>query len=97
MRRNICTMTVVDVAVTELRANLSMWIARARAGEQVVITDHGVPVATLIGVDAAGALERLTNDGVIARPVNPRRPTATGASRPRPRRPVSDAVGDQRR
>jgi prevent-host-death family protein len=90
-------MKVVDVPVTELRANLSEWLARARSGEDVVVTDRGVPVARLVGVDAVGVLERLTNDGVIGRPTSPHRPTATGAPRPRPRRPVSDRITEQRR
>jgi prevent-host-death family protein len=87
----------VDVSVTDLRANLSDWLARARNGDVVVVTDRGVPVARLVGIETAGILERLTNEGVIARPVSARRPKATGAKRPRPRRPLAEVVSEQRR
>ena len=88
--------TGVDVSVTELRAHLSDWLDRARAGGEVVITDRGIPVARLTAVDSAGALERLTAEGVIGKATAPR-PVAAGRPRPRPRRPVSDRVSDQRR
>lgn len=90
-------MTVMDVAVTELRAHLSEWLDRARAGDEVVITDRGVPVARLLGLAATATLERLTAEGVIGRPGSAARPAASGRSRPRPRRPVSEVVSDQRR
>lgn len=86
----------MDVAVTELRAHLSDWLEHARSGSDVVITERGIPVARLIGLDSAGALERLSAEGVIGRAAIAR-PVATGRSRPRPRRPVSDRVNDQRR
>jgi prevent-host-death family protein len=87
----------VDVSVTDLRANLSDWLARARDGDDVVVTDRGVPVARLVGIEAAGLLERLTSEGVIGRPSVARRPKAIGAKRPRARRSVSDVVTEQRR
>jgi prevent-host-death family protein len=91
-----CTVYGVEVSVTELRAHLSDWLDRARAGGEVVITDRGIPVARLAALDSAGTLERLTAEGVIGR-ATAQRPVAAGRSRPRPRRPVSDRVSDQRR
>ena len=87
----------MDVAVTELRAHLSEWLDRAREGDEIVITDRGVPVARLLGLTAAATLERLAADGVIGRPLAARRPTGTGQPRPRPRRPLADIVSEQRR
>jgi prevent-host-death family protein len=87
----------MDVAITELRANLSLWLDEARSGHEIVITDRGVPVARLLGLTTTATLERLTADGVISRPASARRPTATGRPRPRPRRPLSDVVSDDRR
>ena len=55
----------MDVAVTELRAHLSDWLQRARQGDEVVITDRGVPVARLLGLSATAVLERLAAEGVI--------------------------------
>lgn len=87
----------MDVAVTELRAHLSDWLERARGGDEVVITERGVPVARLLGLTAAGTLQRLAAEGVIGRAEAAERPTATGRRRPRPRRQVADIVSDQRR
>jgi prevent-host-death family protein len=87
----------MDVTVTDLRAHLSEWLNRARAGCEVVITNRGVPVARLIGLATASTLERLTAEGVISRPESARRPVASGRSTPRPRRSLSQIVSDQRR
>lgn len=86
----------VDVAVSELRAHLSRWLERVRNGDEVVITERGVPVARILGVNAATTLERLTEQGVIARPALRSRPVAAGRDRPRPRRPLADRVSEQR-
>jgi prevent-host-death family protein len=87
----------MDVAVSELRAHLSDYLDRARAGDEVVITDRGVPVARLLGLTATATLERLAADGIIGRATAAARPRASGQSRPRSRRPVADQVGQQRR
>lgn len=87
----------MDVAVSELRAQLSDWLARVRAGEEIVITERGVPVARVVGIGAVSLIERLTAEGKISRPMTPVRPKAASFTRPRPRRPVADIVGEQRR
>ena len=87
----------MDVAVSELRAHLSEYLDRVRAGEEVVITDRGAPVARLLGLTATATLERLVADGIIARAAAAPRPQASGQARPRPRQPVADLVSDQRR
>jgi prevent-host-death family protein len=87
----------MDVPVTELRAHLSEWLERVRGGEEVVVTDRGVPVARLLGMSATATLQRLAADGVIGRDVSARRPTAAGGERPRARRPVSEIISEQRR
>jgi len=86
----------MDVAVSEFRAHLSDYLDRAREGVDVVITDRGVPIARLLGLTTTTTLERLTADGVIARPAAPR-PRASSQPRPRPRRSVADIVSAQRR
>jgi prevent-host-death family protein len=87
----------VDVAITELRAHLSEWLERARGGDEVVITERGVPVARLVGLTANGILQRLAAEGLIGRAAAAPRPAATGRRRPRPRRPLADIVSEQRR
>ena len=86
----------VDVAISALRAGLSSWIERARAGEEVIVTDRGIPVARLLAVDSAPLLDRLTQQGVLGRPTGPR-PVARDAVRVRATGTVSDLVGDERR
>jgi prevent-host-death family protein len=87
----------MDVTVTDLRAHLSAWLTRARGGEDVVITDRGVPVARLTGLATTATLERLAAEGVISQPATTQRPHAAGRVRPRPHRPLSAIVSEQRR
>lgn len=87
----------MDVAVSDLRAHLSEWLERAREGEELVVTDRGVPVARVLGITATATLERLAAEGVIGRPERVQRTTATGRPRPRPRRSVSALVSEERR
>jgi prevent-host-death family protein len=86
----------MDVAVSELRAHLSDWLARVRAGEEVVITERGHPVARIVDVSARTAIEELTAAGVLARPATSSRRTATGHRRQHARRPLADIVSEHR-
>lgn len=86
----------MDVAVSNLRAHLSEWLERARSGDEIIVTDRGVPVARLLGVTSTPTLERLAADGVIARPERTERPVATGRARSQSRRSVADRVGEHR-
>ncbi len=87
----------MDVAVTELRANLGRWIDAAREGNDVVITDRGTPVARIVAIDSTPVIDRLTAQGVISRPNRSTRPVAGDRSRPRPTRPVAETLSEQRR
>jgi prevent-host-death family protein len=87
----------MNVAITELRAHLSDWLAQAQSGEEIVITDRGVPVARLVGVDSSNALERLTREGAISRPSLATKVKAGGRRRPSPSSSVADLVSSQRR
>ena len=49
-----------------------------------------------LDADLQATLQRLAADGVIGRDVSARRPAATGRTRPRPLRPVSDIISDHR-
>lgn len=79
------------------RAHLSDWVGRARAGEEIVVTDRGAPVARLIGMDSTTVIEQLTRQGVIGRPTRSQRPRAADRGRVRARGSVADLVGEQRR
>jgi prevent-host-death family protein len=87
----------MNVAISDLRAHLSEWLDRARRGEDVIVTDRGLPVARLLGLSSTATLERLAAEGVIGRPARADRPIASGRTRPRARRPVAEIVSEQRR
>jgi len=87
----------MDVAISTLRAELASWIERAHAGEEIIITERGIPVARLLSVDTAPLLEQLTQSGLLSKPRRSRRPTARGAARAHARGSVAELVGDQRR
>lgn len=87
---------LMDVAISTLRAELSRWIERARAGEEVIVTDRGTPVARLLPVDTAPLLDQLVQNGVLSRPRRAGRPTARDATRVRASGPVADLVSEQR-
>ena len=55
----------MEVSITDLRANLKSWLGRVRAGEAVVITDRGLPIARLSPIDATDRIEALTAAGIL--------------------------------
>jgi len=61
-------MTSETVSVAELKAKLSSYLAKARAGETIEVTLRGQPVARITGVpeQAPDGLARLIADGRVA-------------------------------
>src|ERR1700685_361443 len=85
----------MDIAVSELRAHLSEYLDRVRAGDEVVITDRGIPVARLLGLTTTATLERLPARRGLRRVAAPARPgtrPATAAAAPPRRRPGQRAA-----
>ena len=58
----------MDVGVRELNAKLSEYLAVAAAGEDIVVTDRGRPVARLVPFGNASAVDRGIADGWIEAP-----------------------------
>lgn len=86
----------MEVGVRELRDNLSKWIARAKRGQNILITERGKPVARLTHVEESPALERLIAKGLIT----PARSPKTKIRRNdliRTKGSISDLVKEQRR
>ena len=50
----------IEVGVADLRAHLSRYLARVRHGAEIVVTDHGHPIAYI------GARRRTKLDDLIA-------------------------------
>jgi len=86
----------VDVAISDLRANLKDFIERAKAGERIVVTDRGVPVARLGPADEESLLERLEREGVLTRAPSGGRPVAGRGKRVKADGPVADLVSEMR-
>ena len=85
-----------EVGIRELKNSLSAYIDRVRAGEEVIVTDRGRPVARLSSLDAAGdRLHELVAEGVVRPPATKQRhrPTRRVSSKGS----VSDLVDEQRR
>jgi len=85
-----------EVGVRRLRDGLSRYLERVRAGETIVITDRGEPVARIVPAKIPSDLARLMAKGRATR--NGRRPTIpkrTVEISPGP--PLSDYIREDRR
>ncbi len=52
------------MGVRELRQNLSVYLARVKAGEALTVTEHGTEVARLVPLsNGASTIERLIAEG----------------------------------
>jgi len=84
------------VGIRDLKNGLSGYLDRVKAGEEVIVTDRGRPIARLCAIDAADDhLAELVAAGVVRAPTN--RTRHTSASRIASRGSVSDLVAEQRR
>lgn len=86
----------MEIGITAFRAELRRWLNEAKSGEELIITDRGVAVARLTGVDSAPILRRLEKDGLLRLPKTVGRPRASGRSRATAERSVSELVSEQR-
>jgi len=89
------TMKMPEVGIRVLRDNLSRYISRVREGEEVIVTDHGKPVARIAPLDRPDLLERLISEGVVTPPLDRER-TSSG-KRVKPAAPVSPLIIEDRR
>ena len=92
------TCSHMDVGVRDLKARLSEFVGRASAGEEIVVTDRGRPVARLVPFAADSAVDRGIAEGWID-PPRRERLSSVGSStivhlgpRRARRRPADDAL-----
>lgn len=83
----------MEVGVRELKAKLSEYVGKAAAGESVVVTDRGTPVARLVPFDEAAALARGIEEGGIEAP---RRTSLGVATKYEAARPVLAVLDEDR-
>jgi prevent-host-death family protein len=76
------------VGVAELRQRLAHYLELAAAGEEIVVTDRGRPIARLVAATTASKLDELVAAGLAQRPTRPKR-SWTG-----PRQTVAGGLGD---
>lgn len=73
----------MELTLTQLRADLSDALEAAKNGDDVIITERGVPVVRLVGLDSTDLLTRLEREGLITPPAEtravPRLPQAEAA------------------
>lgn len=63
--------------IAELKASLAEYLARVKAGEEVLVTDRGRPVARIVpvAVPSQEGIEDLIRTGVLRPPRRPVDPT----------------------
>ncbi|BAN00439.1 type II toxin-antitoxin system Phd/YefM family antitoxin [Ilumatobacter coccineus] len=85
-----------EVGIRDLKNGLSKYIDRVEAGEEVIVTDRGRPVARLSPLDSSDdRLADLVAAGVVRPPASTTRHRSH--SRIKPKGSVSDLVAEQRR
>jgi prevent-host-death family protein len=84
----------MEIGIRELRADLSRYVKRVQNGEDIVVTDRGVPVARLVPMNGQRKIDRLIAAGLVSPAPKPKgrppRPVKTLGT-------VSDLVSEQRR
>ena len=55
----------MDVGIRELRAGLSRYVEQVKQGEEIVVTEHGRPVARLVPMNGERKIDRLIREGVV--------------------------------
>jgi prevent-host-death family protein len=90
---------VASVGVRELRENLRAWLDRVKAGDQVIVTERGKPVATLDAIGAERRLDELIRLGIVRPPLSKKRHQIDISKLPDlgPGPTLSDIVIEQRR
>lgn len=64
----------VEVGIRELRLNLSRYVGRVKEGTEVIVTEHGRPVARLIQIESGEAKRaRLIREGLLTPARQPKR------------------------
>ncbi|MDQ3452475.1 MAG: type II toxin-antitoxin system prevent-host-death family antitoxin [Actinomycetota bacterium] len=93
-RHQLYEEAVMEVGVRELRNNLSRYLDRVQAGDEVVVTDRGRAIARVLPMSGERTIDHLIAQGLVT----PARQPKQQSSRPiKTLGTVSDLVADQRR
>ena len=88
-----------STGIAELKAGFSEYLARVKAGEEVLITEHGRPVARIVPLSAAetSGVEELVRAGILRGPDRPLGDDFFRLPRPRDSRAAVRAALDAER
>jgi prevent-host-death family protein len=64
----------MDVGIRDLRSGFSRYVARVKKGEEIVVTEHGKPVAKLVPLNGESKRQRLIREGVLIPARRPKGP-----------------------
>lgn len=84
----------MEVGVRELKNNLSRYLAKVSAGDEVIVTDRGRAVAKITPIGTERTLDRLITQGIVT-PASVTKKAAP-LKRVRPTQAVSPLIADQR-
>ena len=90
------TAVPLKIGVRQLRDHLSRYLGHVAAGGEVVVTDHGRPVARLVKHGLESRLDRLVAEGLVRPPTRPKTPSGR-IRRVKPVGEVAPLVAEQRR
>lgn len=90
-------MNETTVGIRELKAQISKYLRRVKAGQTLIITDHGKPVGRIVPVEENldERVQRLVEAGIVkwnGKKLKPREPITTN----RGSRQLSDLVAEDR-
>jgi prevent-host-death family protein len=87
---------MTEVGVRELKNSLSRYLARVQAGEAVVVTDRGRPIARIVPADLPEDIALLMAEGRVT--WSGKRPQPGSRTIPlKPGPPLSDYISEERR
>jgi prevent-host-death family protein len=86
----------IEVGVRDLRDHLSSWLERVKTGDELVVTEHGRPVARLTPASGRARLDALVQQRVVTPAKRPRRSLPRSKIRLRGIT-VEELVAEQRR
>jgi len=70
--KSATTQTTREVGIRDLRNGLSKHLASVTAGNRIVVTDHGKPIAEIRPLDRLGWMEQLVSEGRVTPAAKPK-------------------------
>lgn len=85
----------IEVGIRELKNGLSRYIDQVHEGKEIIVTEHGRPVARLTTLtESQDRLQQLIASGAVRPALKPKNPRPRG--RIRTKSPISPLVSEQR-